>query len=377
MKAGDFARRRSDARRGASAPQRRPGDRRAGLRAALEHAVPALVHLARRRRRGAAAPRRADRPSSRPLGDELGLAKALWLRSEADVVACRWQARADALERALAHARRAPDVRDEAGRSPALLAQALYYGPTPVDGAIARCEELLAGAGGDRPLRAALTSTLAGLHAMRGEFDPARRLYADAVAVYDELGLRFRRALARDRSAPQVELARGRLRRRRARAARGATTRSAQIGERGVRSTLGAVLADLLAALGARRGGAELAHEVARPRRERRPRPAGALARRARGCSRGAGELDEADRLAHEALALHRATPTSRHFARLRPRRRGGRRRAAWPRRRGPARCWREARALCAAKGNVVAARALAARLEAPSSDSRLRERMP
>src|SRR5919206_2610380 len=51
-------------------------------------------------------------PLLEELGDELGLAKAWWLRSEADVIAGRWGARAEALERALVHAERVPDSRD-------------------------------------------------------------------------------------------------------------------------------------------------------------------------------------------------------------------------------------------------------------------------
>ena len=64
-----------------------------------------------------------------PLGDDAGLAKAWWLVSEAHSIAGHWQQRADALERALAHARRGGS--GEAAGLVALLAQALYYGPTP------------------------------------------------------------------------------------------------------------------------------------------------------------------------------------------------------------------------------------------------------
>jgi class 3 adenylate cyclase len=46
-------------------------------------------------------------PELEQLGDELALARAWWLRSSSDVAACRWRERAQALERALEHARRA------------------------------------------------------------------------------------------------------------------------------------------------------------------------------------------------------------------------------------------------------------------------------
>jgi class 3 adenylate cyclase/tetratricopeptide (TPR) repeat protein len=82
-------------------------------------------------------------PILEELDDDLGLAKAWWLRSEADVIAARWGARAEALERALEYAQKAGDMRDSASLIGA-LAQALEYGPTPVPEAIRRCEEVLA-----------------------------------------------------------------------------------------------------------------------------------------------------------------------------------------------------------------------------------------
>ncbi|HEU6445831.1 MAG TPA: adenylate/guanylate cyclase domain-containing protein [Gaiellaceae bacterium] len=140
------------------------------------------------------------------LGDDLGLAKAWWLKSEVQVNACRWGARAENLERALEHARRAEDTGEQATIS-ALLAQALHYGPAPVPQAIARCEELLE-ASHDTGLTAAVSSTLAALRAMQTEFEEARRLWADARSNYDELGLRLRRA-ARSLIPAEIELLAG------------------------------------------------------------------------------------------------------------------------------------------------------------------------
>jgi ATP/maltotriose-dependent transcriptional regulator MalT len=200
-------------------------------------------------------------PELEAVGDHLGLAKAWWLRSEGDALACRWSARATALERALTHAKRASDAHDEVGTITALLAQALYYGPTPADDAIARCEELLRDAGSDRPLRAALTSTLGGLYAMRGDLELGRSSYADAVAVYDELGLRFRRA-ARAHIGAQIAL----LGSDPAEAERellvGLNT-LAEIGARGVHTTLGAVMADIWSELGRDDEAETMAREVA------------------------------------------------------------------------------------------------------------------
>jgi len=177
----------------------------------------------------------------------LGLAKAWWLRSEADVIAGRFGARGEALERALSHARRAGDTRDEASLI-ALLAQALAYGPVPVTEAIRRCEELGASRPNDRAVQAAIAGTLAGLRAMQGDFDEARRLWAWAQSLYDEIGPRYLRAAA-SLAPASVELLAGDP---------GAAVRELrasyevleQMGERGVRSTIAAFLAQALAAEG-------------------------------------------------------------------------------------------------------------------------------
>jgi class 3 adenylate cyclase/tetratricopeptide (TPR) repeat protein len=125
------------------------------------------------------------------VGDERGLAKAWWLKSEADVNACRWGARAAALERALEHARRSGEAIEVAAIT-SLHAQALYFGPTPVAEAVERCERYLAESSGNRSLEASVTEVLAGLRAMQGDIDRARSLNAQARSIYEELGLRFR-----------------------------------------------------------------------------------------------------------------------------------------------------------------------------------------
>jgi tetratricopeptide (TPR) repeat protein len=258
LRAGNFTGAEATLGRAAAAAERR-GDRRAGLRAALELEFLASFTAPAEAREVAAAEHLM--PELEAVGDHLGLAKAWWLRSEGDALACRWSARAVALEQALAHAQRAADAHDEVGTITALLAQALYYGPTPADEAITRCEELLRGAGGDRPLRAALTSTLAGLYAMRGDLELGRSSFADAVAVYDELGLRFRRA-ARAHIGAQIALL-GDEPAEAERELRTALDTLAEIGARGVHTTLGAVLADILSELGRDDEAEELAREVA------------------------------------------------------------------------------------------------------------------
>jgi tetratricopeptide (TPR) repeat protein len=182
-------------------------------------------------------------PLLEELHDELGLAKAWWLRSEADVIAGRWAARAEALERALYHAKSASDPR-EISTIIALLAQALEYGPTPVSEAIRRCEELRESVREDAEVRAAIASTLAGLHAMQGHFDEARVLAEEGRVVYEELGLRYMRA-ARSLASGSIELLAGDPAAA-VRELRWGYDELEKMGERGTRSTLAAFLAQAL-----------------------------------------------------------------------------------------------------------------------------------
>jgi tetratricopeptide (TPR) repeat protein len=133
-------------------------------------------------------------PLLEELGDDIGLAKAWWLKSEVHLNAFRWAARTEHLERALEHARRAGDAGEQATIA-AQLAQAVYYGPAPVPMAIERCERLLRDVPTTRSLQASVTGALAGLRAMQGDFGEARRLQEDARDIWQELGQRFRIAM--------------------------------------------------------------------------------------------------------------------------------------------------------------------------------------
>ena len=100
-------------------------------------------------------------PELERLEDDLGLAKALWLLSESHLIAGRWQERADALERAIRHARKASDE----GQALVLVVQfvqAMYYGPTPVPEALRRCAELFEAAPASPTFEAGLATTIAG-----------------------------------------------------------------------------------------------------------------------------------------------------------------------------------------------------------------------
>jgi DNA-binding SARP family transcriptional activator/tetratricopeptide (TPR) repeat protein len=109
----------------------------------------------------------------------------------------------DATERALANYRRtgwsgATCVGD--------LASALLLGPTPARAARARCRELLAESGEDRLAAAHVQVALGGLEAMLGEFAEARRLIAEARAIYQDTGFALAVAGRADRSLGRIEL---------------------------------------------------------------------------------------------------------------------------------------------------------------------------
>ena len=188
-------------------------------------------------------------PPLEELGDDLGLAMAWWLKSEVHVNASRWGERAANLERALEHARKAGDAGEQTTIA-TQLAQALYYGPTPVDQAIDRCDQLLAERPDDRSLKASIVGTIAGLRAMQGDLDEARRLQADARALNEELGQRFRSA-ARSLVAADIEVLAGRPQEATA-ILRWAFDELDEMGITSVMSTMAAFLAASLAAQGER-----------------------------------------------------------------------------------------------------------------------------
>ncbi len=142
------------------------------------------------------------------LGDKLALARAWWLRSSDDLAAGRFLDRARAMEHALTYARQAEAGLAMVGTLGGLLAQALLHGSTPVGEAIDRVERLPAELGLEGALRVAVDTGLAGLVAMDGRIDDARRIYQHGIAQTEEFGLRFRRAVQAVVGA-QIELLAG------------------------------------------------------------------------------------------------------------------------------------------------------------------------
>jgi predicted ATPase/class 3 adenylate cyclase len=135
----------------------------------VEAAVPVLVELG------------DDRTLARAwtlIGLRLGLWKGQFARGE------------EALGRALEHAVRAGDRRQEAE----ILGQlgfSAWAGPTPVLEAISRCREMLDREPGDRLIEPAVCRYLAPLEARLGRFAEARDLAARARDLYEELGMRL------------------------------------------------------------------------------------------------------------------------------------------------------------------------------------------
>ncbi|MDX6539367.1 MAG: hypothetical protein QOI71_977, partial [Gaiellales bacterium] len=123
----------------------------------------------------------------RAAGDELALTHAMLFLTA--LYACSSVvSQQEAAERALEHARRADSRVDEAW-SLSVIAFTLCDSPTPTDEGVRICERLLRELQSD-PLGAAqIRASLAGLLAMRGQFDDARALIARSRSEIQELGI--------------------------------------------------------------------------------------------------------------------------------------------------------------------------------------------
>jgi class 3 adenylate cyclase/tetratricopeptide (TPR) repeat protein len=189
------------------------------------------------------------------LDDDRGLARA-WRRM-AMVPRARghFAVSGDAFERAIAYARKAGDAQEEA-RSIDSWCGCLVTGPTPAPEGIRRCEDLLATTR-SRMMEANIVTSLAGLKAMRGEFDEARELFARGETIYKDMGLRLS-LVAMSEVAGYVELLAGE-----ARAAEEALRRGYEILSEGGVSALLAFQAGLIAEALIAQGRYEEADELA------------------------------------------------------------------------------------------------------------------
>ena len=124
------------------------------------------------------------------LGDEFGLARSWRALGMEHRRRGHLGESEKACERALEHAVRAGDRREES-RSADQLCTALLYGPAEATAALARCEAMLVRAGGNLLFEANVLASAAGLHGMLGEFDEGRAAAQRAENIYVDLGLRL------------------------------------------------------------------------------------------------------------------------------------------------------------------------------------------
>src|SRR5206468_7163034 len=233
-------------------------------------------------------------------GDHLGLARAWSKLAEVHWSRCQYAAMEEVLERALNHARKAGDDLECAIILNG-LARAAVLGPTPVEAGIQRCRSIL------EQTRSSALEAILGLvtgwfEAMRGNFDEARALYTQSRAIFEEFGLK-RWIAAYPVWAGPTELVTGDFARAESERRRGYDLLRA-MGDRGTLSPVAAFLAQAVYAQGRYEEADELASvsEECASRDDRFPHVvwrgvrAKVLARR--------GELDEATRLAREAVAL-------------------------------------------------------------------------
>jgi class 3 adenylate cyclase/tetratricopeptide (TPR) repeat protein len=238
----------------------------------------------------------------RELGDERGLAKAWALLGVFNLYTCRFDSAEEAWDEAARHAAAAGDERE---RLEALswIPLVVWGGPTPVESAIRRCNDVLAHAGDDRKAMATALFTRAKFEAMRGEFDEARELVAQARTLLEDIALTVWLAGPFTQMAAWVEILAGDHEAAEAQLRWGVDTLR-EIGEYAWLPTVAGMFAeavylqgrydeaDEIVTVGEETAGSEDAYSQALLRSVR----AKSLARR--------GRVEEAEPLAREAIAL-------------------------------------------------------------------------
>jgi class 3 adenylate cyclase/tetratricopeptide (TPR) repeat protein len=121
------------------------------------------------------------------LGEDRGAATGFHVMGEIYWWQCRFAAAEEAFRSSVESAERVGDRR-QASDSLAWLAVAAHHGPTSVGDGIERCLEISERAPNDRLVQLATSNARAGLLAMRGEFDEARKLVRLNRGVWQDLG---------------------------------------------------------------------------------------------------------------------------------------------------------------------------------------------
>jgi class 3 adenylate cyclase/tetratricopeptide (TPR) repeat protein len=252
--------------------------------------------------------REAKRAIERLEGDDSAhaeLAKAWRLLGFVHGTVLRYGEAAEAVQHATEHARLAGDTRQEA-RSASSYTLAALHGPTPVPEAIARSERLLAQGLATRQAEGLVLCVLAHLRAMQGDFDEARDLYTRARALLEELGVAVVAAWTSLESSA-VEMLAGEPARAEERLRPDYETLT-DMGEKFFLPLLTALLARSVLAQGRPEEAAEIAGTAINLAAEDDIEPQ-ALSRGVRArILASEGKLDEAERLAREAVELMRKT---------------------------------------------------------------------
>jgi tetratricopeptide (TPR) repeat protein len=218
------------------------GDRRTESLAIIEHArLDALLHPESFSAEEIGRTAQASLAVFEELGDDFGLSRAWQLTALVDEYACRYDAVAEVLERALPHARGSGDDQEQQQVVTGLIAS-LYYGATPASDGIVRIEALMTevSARGE----ATALSLLAGLHTMQERFEDGRALYEKSKEIRRELGLTLSMA-AGTQNVREIHLLAGELEEAERELRWGYETLE-RLGERGYRSTLAGSLAEAL-----------------------------------------------------------------------------------------------------------------------------------
>jgi tetratricopeptide (TPR) repeat protein len=236
------------------------------------------------------------------VDDARSLAKAWELLAWGHWLQCHAAATEEALEHSLEHARRAGDARTTA-QSLHLTLGAAVFGPRPVPGSIARCEEILEGSGRQKRVSASALRALAALKAMAGEFEEARWLLTRFSAIFEDLGLRVTAASAAETYA-EVELLAGDAAAAEQRL-RPAYSQLAEMGESSTSANLAALLAQALHLQG--RDGEAVAVSNVTPAEDDVSAQVHLFAARARALA-AVGRGDEAELLARDAVERARRT---------------------------------------------------------------------
>ncbi len=239
------------------------------------------------------------------VGDERGLAKAWSVRAWFPWLQCNASGAEEAVLRALEYARRSGDERAEAYSLNLLLGAGLF-GPLPVSEAIQRCDELLGLPPRQQRVKALAYRALAGLVAMEGRFDEARELLERDRAIIEDVGLRVAAAVASEVWGI-LEMLAGRPDAAERRLREGYDILEA-MGEKSGLSTLAAMLAHVVHAQG-RYDEAFRFTQVSEEGAPEEDLSANVYWRAARAkVFARRGRLEEAERLARNALELAEAT---------------------------------------------------------------------